>query len=191
MPTSHPDAQLVEMFRAVRQDARSDPQPTETARVFVIDITFDGAGTLPTVGQCQVLPLGMLRARVVGAVIAANGFGSATIDLRHGTMTDLPVLAQMYGVTGNIPTLTSAAAALLDTSTWTVDILPSDVLMATLTSVSSVVLVPPAMGALTCLTLSLYCRHLKWPAGGSTLVDSNGNTLTTLSGANVTLRSFP
>ena len=44
---------------------------------------------------------------MIGAVIAANHVGSATIDLRHGTLTDVPTLAQMYGPTGTIPTLTS------------------------------------------------------------------------------------
>jgi hypothetical protein len=175
----HPDAQLVEMFRGVRQDARADPKPTEVPRVFVIAIGFDGAGLLPTVGQCQVYDLGQLKARITGATIVANGIGSATIDLRHGTFSDVPVLSPISRG-GAIPTLAGTAAVLLDTSSWTKNLQPSDVLMATLLSVS---------GALTSFTLSLHCRHLKWPSGDKTLTDLSGNTLTTLGGATLTLRS--
>jgi hypothetical protein len=186
----HPDAQLVEMFRGVRQDARSDPQPTEIPRVFTIDIGFDGAGALPVLGQCQVLPLGLIKARVVAAAIVANGIGSATIDLRHGTFSDATAgltLGQMYGATGVIPTLTLAATAVLDITEWTINLQPTDVLVATLTTVSSVISGAP--GAMTCVTLSLYCRHLKFPAGGTTLTDSGGDTLTTTDGTTITLRS--
>lgn len=178
---AHPDASLVELFRSMRQDARSDPKPAELARPFVIDIPFDGAGQLPTVGQCAVLPLGNIKGRITDAVIAANGIGSATIDLRHGTLNDVPTLAAIYGsVAANIPTLTTAATAVLDVTSWTLNLQPSDVLIATLASVS---------GVFTCVTLSIYVRHLKWPAGTSGLTDTTGNPLTTTSGNTVTLRA--
>jgi hypothetical protein len=181
---THPDAGLVELFRGMRADARGDPKPAELSRNFTIDIGFDGAGALPTIGQCQLLPLGNIKARITGAVIVANGIGSATIDLRHGTIADVAAgttLAAIYGGTGaDIPTLTSAAAAALDISTWTLNLHPQDVLIATLTTVS---------GAMTTITISLECRHLKWAAGATTLTDSGGSRLVTSSGDSITLRS--
>ncbi len=181
---THPDAGLVELFRGMRQDARSDPKPAELARNFAIDIGFDGAGAIPTVGQCQILPLGNIKARITGAVVVANGIGTATIDLRHGTFADVALgttLAAIYGSTGsNIPTLSAAAAVELDISTWTLNLQPSDVLIATLMSVS---------GLMTTITLSVYCRHLKWAAGTSGLTDTGGDRLVTSSGAAITLRS--
>lgn len=186
--SSAPDAALVELFRGLRQDARSDPKPAELARVFTIDICFDGAALVPTIGQCVVVPLGPIRGRIVGAAIAANGAGSATIDLRHGTFTDVPSLGQLYGSGGGIPTLTAAAAVILDTSDWTLNLQPNDVLMATLLTVSSVV-PAPTIGAMTSLTLSIFCRHLKFPAGTTELTDTGGNAITTAGGATVTLRS--
>lgn len=178
---AHPDAALVDLFRNIRQDARSQPREAELARPFVIDIGFDGAGLLPAIGQCQVLPLGMIKGRITNAVIAANGVGSATIDLRHGTFNDVPSLAAIYGNVGaNIPTLTNAATTILDISPWTLNLQPNDVLIATLASAS---------GTFTCVTLSIYVRHLKWPAGTTGLTDSSGNTLTTAGGNTVTLRS--
>jgi hypothetical protein len=181
---THPDAGLVELFRGMRADARGDPKPAELSRNFAIDIGFDGAGALPTIGQCQLLPLGNIKARITGAVIVANGIGSAAIDLRHGTIADVAAgttLAAIYGGTGsNIPTLTSAAAVELDISTWTLNLQPQDVLIATLTSI---------LGAMTSITISVYCRHLKWAAGSSGLTDTGGDRLTTSSGSSVTLRS--
>lgn len=185
----HPDPSLVEMFRSMRNDARSDPKPTELARPFTIDLTFDGAAAVPTIGQCVVLPLGLIRARIVGAVIAANGNGSATIDLRHGTSADLPDTAQLYGASlANIPTLTAAAFHELDISDWTLNLQPQDIIVATLMTVTSL-LAPPTPGALTCVTLSIFCRHLKWPAGGTGLTDGGGDNITDSGGNAVTLRS--
>lgn len=184
--TEAPDPALIALFRGMRNDARSDPKPAELARPFTIDIGFDGAGALPTVGQCQVIPLGLIRARIVDAVIVSNGIGTATIDVRLGTQGDVPNLRPIYG-TGTIPTLTGAAA-LLDTSAWTLNLQPFDVIIATLRTITSTV-ASPAVGALTSVTFALFCRHLKWPAGsltgvdsgGSTIVDSNGNTVTSRS----------
>lgn len=183
-----PDPKLVDMFRGLRADSRSDPTPAELSKSFVITIGFDGAGSLPTVGQCQILDLGQLKARITGAAIVANGIGSATIDLRHGTFADVPTLATIYSGLANIPTLTAAASAVLDTTTWTLNLQPADVLIATLMTVSSVT-APPTFGALTSVTLSIHCRHLKWPAGTSGLTDTGGNALTTGAGDPVTLRS--
>jgi hypothetical protein len=174
-----PDSALVEMFRGVRQDARADPTPTEISAAFPIDIGFDGAGLLPVIGSVMILPLGNLKARITAAVIVANGIGSATIDLRLGTITDVPVLTPISRG-GVIPTLVLAASTPLDISTWTTNLQPSDVLIATLLSAS---------GSYTCVTLSLHCRRLKWPAGTSTLTDGSGNTFTTTGGATVTYRS--
>lgn len=183
------DPELINVFRIMRQDARSDPKPADLARTFVIDIGFDGAGLLPTVGQCQVLPLGLIKARIVDAVIVANGVGSATIDLRLGTLADVPNLGPIYGGSAtNIPTLPTAATAVLNTSAWTLNLQPFDVLIATLITVSSVT-PSPSPAALTSLTLSLFCRHLKWPAGSNTAVDSSGNRVVDSNGNAVTNRS--
>lgn len=187
----HPDPQLVEMFRGVRQDSRSDPQPTELAQAFSIDIGFDGAGLLPTVGSCMILPLGNIKARITGAVIVANGVGTATIDLRLGTFSDAAIgatLAPIYGVVGNTPTMSNAAGAVLNTNTWTLNLQPADVLIATLVTVTSAI-TSPGIGALTCVTLSMYCRRLKWPAGGTALLDGGGNNVVVGGGAIVSLRS--
>ncbi len=186
---AHPDPALVNLFRGMRQDARSDPKPAELARTFTIDIGFDGAGLLPTIGQCQILPLGYLRAHIVDASIVANGVGSATIDLRVGTSSDLPTLRPLYGSSAaNIPTLTSVAYAPLDITNWTLNLQPHDIIMATLTSVSSAI-ASPAVGAMTSLTISLFCRHLKWPAGSVVAVDGSGDVAVDSSGHIVTGRS--
>lgn len=184
-----PSADLVNVFRAMRQDARSEPKASDMARTFVINIGFDGAGGLPVVGQCQVLPLGLIKARIVNALVVANGVGSATIDVRLGTLSDMPNLAPIYG-TGitNIPTLPGLTAVLLDTSTWTLNLQPSDVIIATLMTVSSVTPSPSPL-ALTSVTLSLFCRHLKWPAGSNRAVDSSGNRVVDSNGNAVTNRS--
>lgn len=182
-----PDPKLVDMFRGLRADSRSDPTPAELSKSFVITIGFDGAGSLPTVGQCQILDLGQLKARITGASIVANGIGTATIDLRHGTFADAPTLGTIYSGAGNIPTL-SGASTVLDTSTWTLNLQPADVLIATLMTVTSAT-APPTLGALTCVALSIHCRHLKWPAGTSGLTDTGGDALTTGAGDPVTLRS--
>lgn len=186
-----PDPALVEMFRGVRQDARSIPKEAELAESFPIDIGFDGAGTLPTVGSVMILPLGNLKARITGAVMIANGAGNATIELRHGTFTDAQVgatLPLIYGASGNTPTLTASAAVILDTTNWTTNLQPRDVLIGTLVSVTSTI-ASPALGALTCVVLSLECRRMKWPAGSTQLTDTTGNTLTTAGGSTVQLRS--
>lgn len=186
--TITPDPALVDLFRGVRQDARSTSNAPELARTFTIDIAFDGAGALPTVGSCYVMPLGLIRARIVGACIVANGVGSATIDVRLGTQHDSPNLGPIYGASvTNIPRLTAAAQVTLDTSAWTVNLQPTDVLIATLRTVSSVI-VAPAVGAMTSLTFSLFCRHLKWPAGSANAVDSSGNTVVDSFGNIVTNR---
>lgn len=179
-PDTHPDPELVDLFRRIRQDARNDPKPAELAQAFSIDFVFDGAGALPTVGMCTMLPIGFLKARLVDAVIVANSIGSATIDLRVGTFTDVPILAQMYGG-GTIPTLSAESSVVLDTSTWLRNLHPEDVLMATLMTVSGALL--------TSLTLSLYCRRLKWAAGSSSVIDTGADVLTDNSGNTVTLRT--
>jgi hypothetical protein len=185
----HPDPQLVDLFRGVRQDARNDPKPTEVAQAFPINIGFDGGGLLPTVGSVMMLPLGNLKAKVMGAVIVANGIGSATIDLRLGSVASVPTLAPIYSSAATIPTLTSAASATLDTSLWTRNILPGDVLIATLTAVSSAV-ASPGTGALTCVCLALYCTRMKWVSGAQTVTDGTGGlTVTDSNGNTVTLRS--
>lgn len=181
-----PDPALVDLFRSMRQDARSEPKPAELARPFVITMTFDGANQLPTLKQSVLVDLGQIRARIIGASIIANGVGSATIDLRHGTFADVPSLGPLYGAA--IPTLTLAAATSLDVSTWTLNLQPSDVLIGLLKTVSSVI-APPAVGSLTCVALTLYCRHLKWPAGSATVTDSSGDRIVDSFGNVVTTRS--
>jgi fluoride ion exporter CrcB/FEX len=183
----HPDADLVSLFRGVRQDARSDPTPTEVADTFPIIFGFDGVGALPTVGMVCLMDLGQLKARINGATIIANGVGSAVISVQLGTFSDLPNLSTIYG-SGLHPTLTAASSVVLDTTLWRVNLQPADVLIVTLISVSSVI-TPPTLGALTCVSLSLHCRRLKWPAGSSQLTDGSGNSLTNAGGNTVTLRS--
>lgn len=186
---THPDPSLVEVFRSMRNDARTDPKPAELARVFTICLAFDGGAALPVVGQCVVLPLGQIRARITGAMIAANGVGSATIDVRHGTSGDLPTTAPLYGASAaNIPTLAAAATQDLDITNWTLNLQPGDILVATLVTVASVAVLP-APGALTSITLSLFCRHLKWAAGTTGLTDTGGDVLTTAGGNSITLRA--
>lgn len=183
--TPAPDPALVEVFRSMRQDARSDPKPAELARPITIALEFDGGAALPTIGQCVVCPIGLINARIIAAAIVANGVGSATIDLRHGTFSDMPMLSPIFGAT--MPALSASSAVLLDVSTWTtINLQPFDVLVATLITVSSVA---SGAGALTSLTLSLYCRALKWPAGTTTLIDNAGNTMVTQSGNTLSLRS--
>jgi len=189
--SSGPDPELVEMFRRVRQDARADPQPAEVPDAFPIDIGFDGGGLLPTVGSVMILPLGNLKARITGAVMVANGAGTATIELRLGTFADAAVgttLGLIYGATGTIPTLTASTGVVLDTSAWTLNLHPRDVLIGTLTSVTSTI-ASPAAGALTCIALSLECRRMKWPAGLTTLVDGSATNLVTIGGNAITLRA--
>lgn len=183
-----PNADLVSMFRDMRSDARSDPKPVELAESFVIDMGFDGGGLLPVIGSAVVLPLGNIRARITDAVIVANGVGSAIITLQLGTLADVPNLGTIYAAGIAPPTLTGTATAVLDITSWQLNLQPSDVLIATLTTVSSAI-ASPALGAMTCVTLSLYCRRLKWPSGLFTTLDSSGNTLTTTSGATITLRT--
>lgn len=166
-----PDPALVTMFRAMRSDARSDPQEPELAQAFPINFGFDGGTSSPTVGGTFILPLGNLRARITDAVIVANGIGSATIDLQIATLADMPVTRPLYG--GTIPTLLLAAVSLLDITDWTVNLHPNDVLVGTLKTLTSVA-VPPAVGGLTSITLSLYCRRLKWAAGSQIAVDGTG-----------------
>jgi hypothetical protein len=182
-----PDPDLVAMFRGMRQDARSDPQPAEIAESFPIDIGFDGAGLLPTVGSVMILPLGNLKARITGAVMVANGIGTATIALQLGTFADVPHLSTIYG-SGSHPTLTTGATAILDTTSWRLNLQPADVLIATLIAVTSAI-APPLTGALTCVCLSLQCRRMKWPAGGLGLADSGGNVVVDANGNHVQLRS--
>lgn len=183
LQNAHPDPQLVRLFREMR---RADPTPTELAETFVIQFCFDGAGSLPTSNAMAMFDLGQIKARITGAVIVANGAGSCTIDLRHGTFADIPNLALIYG-TGTIPTLTADTSVVLDVTAWTKYLQPADQLQATLKTVSSVV--SSGTGALTSITLSLQCRRLKWTAGGLTAIDSSGDIVVDSDGNVVTQRS--
>jgi len=174
MPT--PDPQLVEMFRAVRSDARNDPKPTETAQTFNIEFTFDGAGQLPVLGDVLIFPVGALNARLLGAQMVADVAAAATITLSLSTITGWPTLVPLAPVA---PAINVSAAVAFDVSSWTQTLQPNDILSAKLTAVTA---------PLTSVTLALFYRRLKWSSVTPGVIDLGLNNIVSLTGATVQRR---
>src|SRR3954471_328316 len=119
------DAVLTDLFRNIRRDARNDPTPVETAETFNVEFAFDGVGQPPTLGDKLIWTAGRLSARLISAQIVADAVGSATIDLRIGTIGTWPANATPYDA---IPSL-SGAAAEIDVTAWPITSLqPLDIL---------------------------------------------------------------
>jgi len=168
-----PHPALVETMRSIRQDARSDPKPTETARPFLISFTFDGDGALPLIGDALEQPLGKITARIVGCTIVADAVVTdARIDIQVGHMVSWPVTAPISPV---VPEMTNAAAVRIPITGWITDLQPDDILAASLVS---------ATGVFTSVTLTLECVHIKYPttiavtgSSSSTFVTGSGTRL--------------
>jgi hypothetical protein len=174
--TAAADPVLTDIFRSVRRDARSDPSPVETAETFNIEFAFDGVGQPPTPGDTLIWTAGRKSGRLVGAQIVADAVGSATIDLRIGTIATWPANAAPYDA---IPAL-SGAAAEIDVTGWSITSLqPMDVLAGVLITVTA---------PITCVTLTLIYRLLKWPSANPNLIDSGNNDLVLDNGNSVSLR---
>jgi hypothetical protein len=168
-----PHPALVETMRSIRQDARSEPKPTEAARPFLISFTFDGDGVLPTPGDSLTQPLGKLTARIVGCTIVADAVVTdARIDLQVGHMVSWPTTAPISPV---VLEMTNAAAVRIPVTGWITDLQPDDILAASLVT---------ATGTFTSVTLTLECIHIKWPStiavtgsSSSSMVTSSGTRL--------------
>jgi len=174
--TMQADAQLVDVFRNMRRDARNEPTPTEVAQTLNIEFVFDGAGQTPTIGDVLIFPIGLLVARLVGAQLVADVAGTASVELTISTLTSWPTRTPVAPVT---PSLTLAAATALDVTGWVTAIQHNDILSARLASVT----VP-----ITSVTLALFYRRLKWPAVPAGLIDTGGDTIISISGATVLRR---
>ena len=174
--TAHPDPALVQLFRGMRQDARSDPRPTALARMAGIELTFDGAGQALVVGMGGYLEV-PFDCRLMAARLFADASCSATVDLTYGTYTDFPAASALYDT---IPALSSAQKADLAVTGWHRRLVARDVLSYQLASFS---------GSATRLTLALWVRKTDGPSGAGGVVDGSSTTVTDSSGNTVSIRS--
>lgn len=181
----HPDPTLVQLFRGVRQDARSDPKPTTVADMAGIALGFDGGG-LPLVAGLGGIVEVPFSCRIVGArMFATDSQGNATpvdatVDVRYSDFNNFPTASAIYD---SIPSLSSSGnpqgSKDIDISNWPYRrAISRDVLQYQLKTF---------VGDATKLTLSLWVRKIVGPSGATSVttsgssVSSSGHTVSTRS----------
>lgn len=185
-----PPAELVEMWR---DNLRKSQQTLPPAPVLTsaLVMNFDGAGQALTVGMGGIPEMPPGAFRIIGCHLTAGIWNLPALKIVPIATTasvDISLASQGQWVGGSRPiygtvppSLTAAAEADIDVSSWIVDLQPGDILAYALSTFS---------GAATVLTVTLTLRRVDAIGiGAPAVTDSTGAGFTNASGQTFTLRS--